>query len=161
MAKKSTSPAKRSDTGARVRRSPVALDACGMATAVDVLGDRWSLLVLRSALYGVSRFEDFQAELKVARGVLSDRLAALVDAGLLAKVGYQESGDRPRSEYRPTGAARELGLVFAALQAWGDRWLRRAAPPISPRDTRTGKKVRVVFATDDGEVVPANCVGMG
>lgn len=161
MTKKSSLSSKRPEDGARVRRSPVELDDCGMVSAVDVLGDRWSLLVLRSALYGVSRFEDFQAELKVARGVLSDRLAALVDAGLLEKVGYQESGDRPRSEYRPTRSARELALVFAALQAWGDRWLRQAAPPLCPRDTRTGKRVRVVFATDDGEVVPAKAVGMG
>ncbi len=131
-----------------------------MANAADFLGDRWMLLVLRSALYGVSRFEDLLGELKIGRSVLSARLTLLVDAGLLERVTYREEGDRSRAEYIPTQAARELLIVFAAMQQWGDKWVRRKAPAIRPRRRSTGEELRVVFATTDGEIVALGDVTM-
>ncbi|MFZ5617444.1 MAG: winged helix-turn-helix transcriptional regulator [Pseudomonadota bacterium] len=131
-----------------------------MANAADFLGDRWMLLVLRSALYGVSRFEDILAELKIGRSVLSARLTRLVDAGLLERVTYREESDRSRAEYKPTQAARELLLVFAAMQQWGDKWVRRKAPAICPCKRSSGEALRVAFATAGGEIVAPDDVTM-
>ncbi len=132
-----------------------------MAHAADVMGDRWVLLILRSVLYGVSRFADLQAELGISRGILSERLERLVQAGLLERHAYQETGARPREEYRPTKAARALTLAFAALQQWGDVWLRAAPPPARPRSRLTGEPLKVAFVTSDGVVTPERDVIMG
>ena len=67
-----------------VRRSPVAAKHCNLARAFELIGDRWTLLILRSALYGVSRFDDFQVDLDIPRSVLSSRLAGLVETGIMA-----------------------------------------------------------------------------
>ena len=83
----------------RARRSPVPLDRCSLAKTVELIGDRWSLLILRSALYGVRRFDDFQTELGAPRTVLSGRLKKLSEDGLLDKQGYKEPGKRTRNEY--------------------------------------------------------------
>lgn len=66
-----------------IRRSPVAACDCNMARGFELIGDRWTLLILRSALYGVRRFDDFQADLGIARSVLSNRLAELVETGIM------------------------------------------------------------------------------
>src|SRR3954468_15276829 len=82
---------------------------CSVARALEVLGDRWTLLVLRDAFRRVRRFEDFQRSLGVARNVLTDRLTRLVDEGIMRRVPYQE---RPvRFEYRLTEKGRELWPV--------------------------------------------------
>ena len=88
---------------------------------IDVLGDRWTAHVLAAAFYGVRRFKDFQAELKVASNILTDRLGRLVERGMLARVRYQERPER--WEYRLTREGRDLFPLVAALMAWGDRWL--------------------------------------
>src|SRR5262245_27675371 len=80
---------------------------CSIARSLEVLGERWTLLIVRDAILGLRRFDDFQASLGVARNVLADRLGRLVDAGILDRVPYQ---DRPeRHEYRLTPMGRELG----------------------------------------------------
>lgn len=132
-----------------------------MASATTVLGDRWSLLILRSALYGVSRFDDLQRELDIGRSVLSGRLARLVDAQLLTKSEYREEGDRLRPEYTPTAAARELALVFAAMQEWGDRWIRRKPALIRPRKRGTREPLRVAFVEKGVKTVALDDVTMG
>jgi DNA-binding HxlR family transcriptional regulator len=91
-----------------------------VARTLAVVGDAWTLLILRDAFYGVRRFEDFQRDLGIARNILSHRLKRLVDQGLLARHLYSE---RPRRhEYRFTARGRDLFGVLVALQAWGDRW---------------------------------------
>jgi DNA-binding HxlR family transcriptional regulator len=92
---------------------------CSIARALEVLGDRWTLLVIRDAFVGVRRFEDFQRSLGVARNVLTDRLARLVDEGVLARVPYQERPER--FEYRLTDKGLDLWPVTMALMRWGDR----------------------------------------
>src|SRR5215510_6014834 len=82
-----------------LRKSPVPLHDCNLAKSFAMIGDKWSLLVLRAALYGLRRFEDFQAELDIPRTVLSDRLSKLVANGLLTKRNYHEPGSRARPEY--------------------------------------------------------------
>jgi DNA-binding HxlR family transcriptional regulator len=92
---------------------------CSVARTLEVVGERWTLLIVRDALRGMARFDDFQKSLGVARNVLSDRLGKLVDNDILERVEYQE---RPvRSEYRLTSRGRELGIVIVALMHWGDR----------------------------------------
>lgn len=96
---------------------------CTVARTLDVIGDRWSLLVLREVFHGVCRFAGLQARLGVAKNVLSQRLATLVEQGVLERVPYQEPGSRPRSEYRLTPKGQDLRPVLLALAEYGDRWL--------------------------------------
>jgi DNA-binding HxlR family transcriptional regulator len=91
---------------------------------IEVLGDRWTAHLVAAAFYGVRRFKDFQAELKVASNILTDRLERLVARGMLERVRYQERPER--WEYRLTQEGRDLFPLIAALMAWGDRWLSRS-----------------------------------
>ncbi len=87
---------------------------------LDLVGDRWTLLILRGTFRGLHRFSELHDDLGIAKNLLSDRLTRLVDAGILAKVPYQE---RPvRHEYRLTEKGRELSPALIALMQWGDRW---------------------------------------
>jgi DNA-binding HxlR family transcriptional regulator len=93
---------------------------CSIARTVAVIGDRWTLLVLRDCFLGVRRFDDFQARIGVTRHILADRLKKLVDEGVLAKVPYQQ---RPlRHEYRLTDKGRALHPVLMSLVHWGDTY---------------------------------------
>ncbi|MBW5483559.1 winged helix-turn-helix transcriptional regulator [Streptomyces bambusae] len=94
---------------------------CSIAQALDVVGDWWTLLIVRDAARGLHRFEEFQQELGVSRKVLAERLKLLVEAGVLAREPYQ---DRPvRHAYRLTPRGRALLPVLVALQDWGDTWI--------------------------------------
>src|SRR5262245_9027633 len=91
---------------------------CSVARALSIVGDRWTLLILRDAFLRTRRFEDFQASLNLTRHRLADRLRKLVDAGVLERVRYQE---RPsRYEYRLTEKGRDLYPVIVSLVRWGD-----------------------------------------
>jgi DNA-binding HxlR family transcriptional regulator len=93
---------------------------CSIARSLEILGDRWTILVMREAFMRVRRFEDFQRNLGVARNVLTDRLGRLVEEGILERVPYQ---DRPaRFEYRLTEKGIDLWPVMMALLQWGDRY---------------------------------------
>ena len=102
---------------------------CSIANSVPILGDRWNLLIIRDAFMGVRRFEDFQADLGIARNILSSRLNDLVAEGLFETVPYQDNP--PRNEYRLTPKGKDLMDLLLALWRWGDRW----APP-EERDPR-------------------------
>jgi DNA-binding HxlR family transcriptional regulator len=100
---------------------------CSIARALELVGERWSLLVIRDAFLGKRRFDEFQESLGIASNVLSDRLRRLVDAGILARVRYQEHPER--FEYRLTEQGRELNTALIALLRWGDRHLAPDGPP--------------------------------
>jgi DNA-binding HxlR family transcriptional regulator len=100
---------------------------CPIGRAADVLGDRWTLLILRNATVGVTRFEDFRSDLGIADNILSARLGRLVDAGLMIKVPYRDNG-RTRHEYRLTGAGADALPLLHALAAWGQRHTEPAQP---------------------------------
>ncbi|MGF1596701.1 MAG: winged helix-turn-helix transcriptional regulator [Acidimicrobiales bacterium] len=101
--------------------------ACSIATTLEVIGDRWSLLILRNVFRGVRRFGLLQADLGIARNLLADRLAKLVDHGVLEKVPYQQ---RPiRYEYRLTAKGADLSPSLIALMGWGDRWYATDGAP--------------------------------
>ena len=101
---------------------------CSIQRTLDVIGDRWTLLILRDVFRGVRRFSRIQDDLGIARNLLTDRLATLVDAGIVEKVPYQE---RPvRHEYCLTEKGRALSPVLLALMRWGDSWCGDdGAPP--------------------------------
>lgn len=101
--------------------------ACSTARALEAIGDRWSLLIVRDALYGLRRFEEFTADLGIARNVLTDRLAKLVDQGIFDRVEYEQRP--PRHEYVLTAKGRDLLGVVLAMAAWGDRWAGDSPEP--------------------------------
>jgi len=136
-----------------VRRSPVRPSDCNLARSFELIGDRWTLLILRSAMYGVRRFDDFQIELDVPRSVLSSRLAALVDCGIMEKRDYREEGQRARVEYGLTKMGRELGLPFFAMTAWGDKWLAEVEPLFALQSRANGQKLTVALVDERGKPV--------
>ena len=101
--------------------------SCSVARTLAVVGDRWTLMVLRDCFLGTRRFDDFQSQLGATPHVLSDRLRKLVEEGVLERVAYQE---RPRRhEYRLTEKGLDLYPVIASLVRWGDRWTAGAEGP--------------------------------
>lgn len=102
-------------------------DVCSIAATLDIIGDRWSLLILRDIFRGGHRFSEIQADLGIARNLLSDRLSGLVEHGLLERVPYQE---RPvRYDYRLTPKGADLSPALIALMGWGDRWYATDGAP--------------------------------
>ncbi len=100
--------------------------ADSITSTLDIIGDRWTLLILRGTFRGLHRFSELRDDLGIARNLLSDRLTHLVDSGILTKVPYQE---RPlRYEYRLTDKGRELSPALIALMQWGDRWCADEQP---------------------------------
>jgi DNA-binding HxlR family transcriptional regulator len=95
---------------------------CPIAATLAIVGEKWTFLVLREAFNGVRRFGDMQRRTQMPRQVLSDRLARLVAEGLLARVPYQDEGQRARYEYRLTGKGLDLYPALVALMDWGSRY---------------------------------------
>jgi DNA-binding HxlR family transcriptional regulator len=100
---------------------------CSVARALEVIGERWTILIVRDAFLGVRRFEDFQRDLGLSRGVLTDRLNRLLEAGIFERRLYQERPER--HEYRLTEKGRDLWPVTVALLRWGDRYYAEQGPP--------------------------------
>jgi DNA-binding HxlR family transcriptional regulator len=101
-----------------MRWSELADERCSVARTIAVIGDRWTLLILRDCFLRIRRFDDFQDRLGITRHILADRLKKLVDAGVLEKVPY---GDRPvRHEYRLTDRGLDLYPVMLSVVHWGD-----------------------------------------
>ncbi len=101
---------------------------CSIAKTLEIVGDRWTMLVIREAFWGTRRFDDFQRNLGIARTVLTDRLGRLVAEGLLRKERYQEHPER--FAYRLTEKGIDLWPVLMALLAWGDRHAMEGPPPV-------------------------------
>jgi DNA-binding HxlR family transcriptional regulator len=140
-------------------RSPIRLDACNLATSFGLIGDRWSLLILRSALYGVRRFDDFRAELDIPRTVLSDRLKRLVANGIMMRLEYQTPGSRARPEYTLTEMGKELRLPFLAMTQWADAWLGDSRPrPLTLRRKANDSAVRIGMLDENDLGVTADDV---
>jgi DNA-binding HxlR family transcriptional regulator len=143
-----------------VRRSPVPPYDCNLAKSFAMIGDKWSLLVLRAALYGLRRFEDFQAELDIPRTVLSDRLSKLVGNELLEKRSYHEPGSRARPEYWLTEKGQALRLPFLAMTEWGDRWIGGdRPPPMILKERNSGSRLHIGMVKESGvEVLTTDIV---
>ena len=110
------------------------VENCTIQRTLDVIGDRWSLLVLREVFQGIRRFDDMTVRTAIPRQVLTERLRRLVDVGILKRVPYRVPGQRERHEYRLTDKGLDLYPVLIALQAWGNQYLadprgRRSSSP--------------------------------
>ena len=135
--------------------------SCSVARSMSLLGERWTLLIVREALAGTSRFETFRENLGLAANVLSERLGTLVDHGVMTRKDYQESGRRTRSEYFLTDAGRELHVVVGALQQWGDAHVPRTeGPSVTRRAESSASPVRVAFVDEAGSEVPESEVAI-
>src|SRR5687768_6302754 len=102
-----------------MRHTALADERCSVARTVAILGERWTMVILRQAFLGARRFEDFQAGLGIARNMLTDRLRGLVEHGILERRLYHERP--PRYEYRLTAKGRELYPILVSMLEWGDR----------------------------------------
>lgn len=136
---------------ARSNAPPLA--GCGMARAADLIGDRWSLLIIREALYGVTRFDAMQADLQIPRTVLSGRLKKLCEIGVLTKRSYQEPGQRRRSQYVLTTRGVDLALAMIALMQWGEKELPDGARGARLVERKTGAPCRLGLIAQDGRPV--------
>ena len=123
---------------------------CPVAGALTVVGEKWSLLVLREAFLGVRRFADLQRNLGAPRAVLTDRLGTLVEQGILRRVPYQAEGERQRHEYRLTRKGIDLYPTLVALMEWGDRYLGDGAAPLDLEHHDCGAPVHLTLACDAG-----------
>ncbi|MDA0170628.1 helix-turn-helix transcriptional regulator [Solirubrobacter taibaiensis] len=110
--------------------------SCSIGRAMEILGERWTFLILRESFYGVRRFSDMQRNLGIARNILSTRLQTLVANGILERRLYQE--EPPRHEYRLTEAGRDLYPAIVTLMRWGDRHLSNETPPVVLRHNSCG-----------------------
>jgi DNA-binding HxlR family transcriptional regulator len=127
---------------------------CSIARTLEVVGARWTLLILREAFTGRTRFAEFRSALGIAPDVLSERLSTLVEYGVLSRQPYQEPGSRARFSYHLTPSGRELFSVLGALQQWGDDHLPRAeGPTIERRSATSDQPLRVGFVDPDGHAV--------
>ena len=104
---------------------------CSIARALEIVGERWTLLIIRDVFLGIRRFDELQEILGVARNVLTDRLNRLVDQGVLERVPYSQ---RPtRYEYRLTAKGRDLNIALSGLRQWGDTYLNEQPPRLLRR----------------------------
>ena len=109
------------------RKSFAAMD-CSVAQCLEIVGEWWTMLILRDTFLGVTRFDDFQRRLGISRNILQQRLSRLVDAGILVRVPYQE---HPwRYDYRLTDKGRDLWPVINAMRQWGDQYAAPEGPPL-------------------------------
>jgi len=121
---------------------------CGISAALEVVGERWSFLILRGAFNGLQHFEEFQSTLGIARNILSNRLARLVEHGILKR--QADSADRRKIVYRLTDKGRALLPVLIALRQWGERWVSGVPsnPVLVDRLTRRPVEPIAVRAAD-------------
>ena len=134
-------------------RTSTATWPCTIARSVDLLGEGWTLLVMRQACLGTRRFDDFQRALGIGRNILTLRLNRLVDEGLLARVPYQ---DHPvRYEYRLTDKGRDVYPILAAMAAFGERWLvgEEGTPLVLHHTTCDHDMHAVVSCSECGEAL--------
>lgn len=131
---------------------PASIDIrCSIAHSLDVLGQKWTLLIVREAFWGRTRFAEFKQRLGIAPDVLADRLALLVDQGVFERRSYRDEGAREREEYVLTEPGRALLPVLAALNAWGDAYRPTGYGPAAVyTDAASGLPVRLAFLTEDG-----------
>ena len=113
------------------------MENCTIARAMEILGERWTLVVLREVFNGVRRFDDMRVRTGIPRQVLTNRLATLVEQGVLRREPYREPGSRLRHEYRLTEKGLDLWPVLVAVLGWGDRYLADPeGPPLQRRAPR-------------------------
>src|SRR6266705_4641014 len=127
---------------------------CSIARALEIVGDRWTLLIIRDVVLGRTRFDQLSDSLGVASNVLTDRLNRLTAEDVLERVPYNERPER--FEYRLTKKGRELGLVLLALMQWGDRHVSDKPPRIARRRSDRSPVSVALVAGDGLPVAPGD-----
>jgi len=134
---------------------------CSIARSLEVLGEKWTLLIVREAFWGRTRFAQFRERLGIAPDVLADRLATLVEAGVFERRAYRAEGEREREEYVLTAEGRALQPVLAAFAQWGDQYRPTGFGPAAEyREIGSGRPVRVAFVDPDGHEVADDAVAV-
>jgi DNA-binding HxlR family transcriptional regulator len=124
-----------------VKRSRIANKECSVARAIEIVGDRWSILLLREAYYGVKRFDEFEYYVGIAPNILSSRLKKLVDAGIMVRIPLAEHAGR--YEYVLTDKGKDFFPTYLALKKWGDDWLAEPAGPQGVfHDRSSGEEIK-------------------
>lgn len=132
---------------------------CQVSRGLEVFGQKWTLLVLREAMWGRTRFAEFRARLGVAPDILTDRLTRLVENGVLERRAYREAGERERTEYVLTDAGRDTVGILAAMVTWGDEHRPTGYGPATTYvEEGTDVPVRLAFVDATGREVPARDV---
>ncbi|HEX2648068.1 MAG TPA: helix-turn-helix domain-containing protein [Candidatus Dormibacteraeota bacterium] len=141
-----------------MRQTSFANFRCSLSRSLELVGDWWSPLILRDIFLGLNRFDEIAEDLGISRNLLTSRLSDLVDGGILAREPYSEHP--PRDRFVLTEAGRELVPIFAALTAWGDRWVApEAGPPLLFKHRGHGHRlVPQVSCAHCGEPVDAGDV---
>ncbi|QND49164.1 helix-turn-helix transcriptional regulator [Rhizobium lusitanum] len=138
-----------------VARKSLSGNYCPSARSLDVIGDWWSLLIVRDAFDGLTRFGEFQKSLGIAKNILAQRLRTLVERGILMSVPAANGG--AHQEYHLTDMGRDLFPVMVALRQWGERYLFEPGEPHSTLVERdTGRPIRLDVRTDDGNAITAD-----
>jgi DNA-binding HxlR family transcriptional regulator len=139
--------------GALADRSTWRLDNCSIAMAMDVIGTRSSMVILREALYGTTRFDDFARRTKMTDAIVAKRLKQLTDLGLFTKEPYREPGKRVHDQYLLTDKGKELLPAVFALMQWGNEHLQGDGGPLRLVERDTGEPVVIGPHTESGRPV--------
>ncbi|NDZ97213.1 helix-turn-helix transcriptional regulator [Streptomyces sp. SID6673] len=134
---------------------------CSIAKALDLVGTRSAMLILREAFYGATRFDQFARRVGITDAVASTRLRELTEAGIFEKVPYQEPGQRARNEYLLTQMGRDLLPVVLGLLQWGNQYLQPQGAPLRLTDSESGEPVIVDVRTRSGGEVDADHIDVG
>jgi len=126
---------------------------CTIARALDVVGTRSAMLIMREAHYGTTRFDEIARRVGITEAVAAARLRELVEAGLLVKEPYREPGQRTRHEYRLTDMGRDLLPALMALMQWGDAYLADGKPPLALTHAGCGAPVHAEVRCAEGHAV--------
>lgn len=135
-----------------MQRTSLSRDECPIARSLDRVGEWWSMLIMRDALQGLRRFDEFSRSLGIAPNMLTRRLGALVEAGMLERRLYSERP--PRYEYVPTAKGEDFRMVLMSLVAWGNRHYAEEGTSVEVVERETGRPLQPMMASAEGQVVP-------
>lgn len=140
-----------------MQRKSLTRDECPIARSLERVGEWWSILIMRDALQGLRRFDEFSRSLGIAPNMLTRRLNALVEAGMLERRPYSERP--PRDEYVPTAKGEDFRMVLMSLVAWGNRHYAEEGTGVELVERGTGRPLQPILASEQGEIVSLeNCV---
>lgn len=134
-----------------MQRKSLISDECPIARSLERVGEWWSMLIMRDALHGLRRFDEFSRSLGIAPNMLTRRLNGLVEAGMLERRAYSERP--PRYEYVPTAKGEDFRMVLMALVAWGNRHYAEDGRSVEVVERETGQLLEPMMATAEGAVV--------
>ncbi|VVN85063.1 winged helix-turn-helix transcriptional regulator [Pseudomonas fluorescens] len=140
-----------------MQRKSLTRDECPIARSLERVGEWWSILIMRDALQGLRRFDEFSRSLGIAPNMLTRRLNALVEAGMLERRPYSERP--PRDEYVPTAKGEDFRMVLMSLVAWGNRHYAEEGTSVELVERGTGRLLQPILASEQGHIVSLeNCV---